>query len=91
MGTGLGADIYEAMFWYEKAAEQNHIVSQYLTGKGYLEGEVVQDDKPVYLAAWHADQNHKLAARYLGDLRTGRNLVGYCCNRLLPYGRCQYH
>jgi TPR repeat protein len=73
-GRGVAQDDKQAVYWYQKAADQGDAGAQYNLGEMYQYGVgVAQDHKQaVYWTQKAADQGHKTAERKLGILRITR-------------------
>lgn len=61
-------DYQQAVYWYKKAARQNHVLAQYNLGHQYLTGVGVQKDEKQAMHWWlkAAEQGHALAQFNIG-------------------------
>lgn len=67
-GYGVEKDYYEAVIWYQKAADQNNPVAQNILGLMYDTGKGVEqsNQKAIHYYRKSADQGHHIAQRNLG-------------------------
>lgn len=74
---GLNKDVIKSFYWFNKAAEQGHASSQYLTGFNYRDGNGIRQDyqKALYWLKKSSDQHYAPAQFSLGIMyKTGEGV-----------------